>query len=101
MPRAFVPSDTLTYSSPTPFYPDDLLPEIRGLLKALADVEVRYERERLRLSRSPEPEAVKKRLLARLRERRRQEREPYVKRLLLLERRMQAIIGAGFSCMVH
>jgi hypothetical protein len=101
MPRAFVPSETLIPAIPAPSNPDDLLPEIRGLLKALADVEVRCDRERLRLSRSPEPEAVKKRLLARLRERRRQEREPYVKRLLLLERRMHAIMGAGFSCMVH
>ncbi|HEX2556385.1 MAG TPA: hypothetical protein VHL98_22020 [Microvirga sp.] len=101
MPRAFAPSDILMHAPPTPTYPDDLLPEVQGMLKALADVEVRYERERARLSRSPEPETEKKRRLSRLRERRRQEREPYVKRLSVLERRMQAIMGAGFSCMVH
>ena len=98
---AFVPFQTLIHMPPAPFYPDDLLPEIQSMLKALADVEVRYERERDRLNRSPEPAAVKKRLLARLRDRRRQEREPYIERLSILQRRMRAISDLGFSCALH
>ncbi len=101
MPRAFVPPETLIHTPPAPYYPDDLLPKIQSVLKALADVEIRYERERARLNRSPEPAAVKKRLLARLRDRRRQEREPYVRRLSVLQRRMRAISDLGFSCTIH
>ncbi len=101
MPRAIVPSETLIHTPSGPYYADDLLPEMQSMLKALADIEVRYEREHDRLSRSPEPDEVKKRLLARLRERRRQEREPYLKRLSLLQHRMRAISDLGFSCAVH
>ncbi len=101
MPATFVPSETLIHMPPAPFYPDDLLPEIQSMLKALADMEARYERERDRLNRSPEPAAVKKRLLVRLRDRRRQEWEPYAKRLSVLQRRMRAISDLGFSCTIH
>ncbi len=62
MPRAIVPSETLIHTPSGPFYADDLLPEMQSMLKALADIEVRYEREHDRLSRSPESDKVKKRL---------------------------------------
>lgn len=101
MPRAFAPSEILIHAAPAPSHPDDLLPEIQGMLKALADVEVRYERERAHINRSSQPEEVKKRLLSRLRDRRRQEREPYLKRLSVLERQMRTFMDLGFSCMVH
>jgi hypothetical protein len=101
MASALVPSETLIHAPPAPYYPDDLLPEIQTMLKALADLEIRYERERARLNSSPEPDEVKKRLLVRLRDRRRRERKPYVERLSVLERRMRAISDLGFSCTIH
>ena len=90
MLRAFVPPETLVHTPPDPFYPADLLPELQSMLKALADVEVRYERERERLARSLEPEEVRERLLGALEERRRREREPFVKRLSEIQERISA-----------
>ena len=96
MLRAFVPPETLVHTPPDPFYPADLLPELQSMLKALADVEVRYERERERLARSSEPEEVRKRRLGDLEQRRRREREPYLKRLSELQERMFANPDLGF-----
>ena len=101
MSRTFVPSEALIHTPLASSYALDLLPEIQSMLKALADVEIRYKRERDRVSRSSEPDEVKKRALARLRDRRRREREPYVRRLAVLECRMKAISELGFSCAIH
>ena len=49
MLHAFAPSAVLFHTPLAPFYPEELLPELQGMLKALADVELRYERERKRL----------------------------------------------------
>ncbi|HEX2136941.1 MAG TPA: hypothetical protein VHG30_13730 [Microvirga sp.] len=95
MLRAFVPPETLIHTPPDPFYPADLLPELQSMLKALADVEVRYERERERLARSSEPDEVRERLLAALERQRRREREPYVRRLSELHARMVAAVDLG------
>ena len=72
----------------------DLLSETEEALAALDDIDVRYERERAELLNWLGPEQSKKRLLARLQERRRADREPLVQRLLevrvLLERSRDA-----------
>ncbi len=101
MPRAFVPSVTLTPMPADPLYPEDLLPEVQRVLKALSDVEVRYELEHDRIAQSHDPDAVKKRLLKQLKDRRRSEREPYVRRLSVLQQRILALSGLGFTCTVH
>jgi hypothetical protein len=100
MLRAFVPPEILIHTPLAPLYPDELLPELQSLLKALADVEVRYERDRKRLRRSAQPE-TKERLLRDLDERRRRDREPLVKRLAELQQKMRAITDLGFSCAIH
>ncbi len=101
MLHAFVPSEVLVHTLPVPFYPEDLLPEMQGMLKALVDVEVRYEQDRKRLRRLAEPKEVKERLSRDLERRRRREREPYVKRLAELQHRMRAVSDLGFSCAAH
>jgi hypothetical protein len=101
MPRAFVPSVTLIVTPADPLHPEDLLPEVQRLLKALADVEVCYEQEHDRLVQSSEPDAVKQRLLKQLKDCHRNEREPYVRRLNVLQQRILTQSGLGFSCTVH
>ena len=101
MLHAFVPSEVLIHAPLAPFYPEGLLPELQSMLKALADVEVRYEQDRKRLRRSAEPKETKERLLRDLERRRRRDREPYVKRLAGLQQRMRAISDLGFSCAAH
>ena len=101
MLHAFVPSEVLIHTPLAPFYPEELLPELQSMLKALADVEVRYEQDRKRLRRSAEPKQVKERLLCDLEKRRRQVREPYLKRLAELIQRIRAVSDLGFSCAAH
>jgi hypothetical protein len=71
------------------------------LLRALADVEVRYERDQNRIAQTVELDAVKRRLLRQLKDRRRSEREPYVRRLNVLQQRILTLSGLGFSCTMH
>ena len=101
MLHAFVPSEILIHTPLTPFYPEELLPEMQAMLKALADVEVRYEQDRKRLRRSAEPKEAKERLARDLKERRRQEREPYLRRINELQQKMRAVSDLGFSCAAH
>jgi hypothetical protein len=101
MLHAFAPPKPLLYTPLAPFYPEQLLPELQCMLKALADVEVRFERDRKRLRRSAEADETKKRLLRDLEERRRRDREPFLKRIAELQRKMRAISDLGFSCTAH
>ena len=101
MLHAFVPPAPLLHTPLAPFYPEQLLPELQSMLKALADVEVRYELDRKRLRRSAEPKEAKECLLRDLEDRRRREREPYVKRLTQLQQKVRAISDLGFTCAAH
>ena len=101
MLHAFVPPEPLLHTPLAPVYPEQLLPELQSMLKALADVEVRYEMDRKRLRRSAEPQEAKERLLRDLAERRRREREPYVKRLTQLQQKVRAVSDLGFAFAVH
>ena len=61
-----------------PFYPDDLLPQLQRTLAILADIETRYEIERDHLESWSGPREVKDRLLAKLEQHHRVDREPLV-----------------------
>ncbi len=97
----FAPSEILFHTPLAPFYPEELLSELQGMLKALADVEVRYERDRKRIQSSAKPNDVKERLSRDLEERRRRDREPFVKRIAEFEEKIRAISDLGFSCAAH
>ena len=68
-------------ASEIPFYPDELLPRLQCTLATLADIEVRYEIERDYLESWSGPRDVKERLLAKLEQCRRADRERVVSRL--------------------
>ena len=61
-----------------PFYPDNLLPQLQRTLAILADLETRYEIERDHLESWSGPREVKDRLLAKLEQHHRVDREPLV-----------------------
>ena len=68
-------------ASEIPFYPDELLRRLQCTLATLADIEVRYEIERDYLESWSGPRDVKERLLAKLEQCRRADRERVVSRL--------------------
>jgi hypothetical protein len=68
-------------AAPTQVRPDDLTPEMRIALAALAAVETRHHVDREALARWSGPEAIKKRLFNQLEDRHARERGPLVQRL--------------------
>jgi hypothetical protein len=77
-------------------YPSDLTPEIQRALRALADIEARFEADQEGLEHWSGPSPAKQRLLAQLKARHGREREPLVQRLADLQREMtSAMIYAG------
>ena len=74
-------------------YPDNLLPELQTMLAALADLEVRYEKDREQLTAWEGPKAAKGRFVAQLEERHQRDREPYVQRLSDLQHRTMRIMA--------
>lgn len=76
-PTAQPPADT-----------DDLAPEIRRVLAALAEMEIQYQSSRESLGEWYGAEAVRKRLLDILEARYMREREPLVQRLAELHQRI-------------
>jgi hypothetical protein len=74
---------------------DDLLHELQITLAALADIECRYERDCERIAQWPNPEATRARLRSEREARRCREREPYLRKLEKMQRRMRARLTAG------
>ena len=71
-------------------YPSELLPEMQGLLAALADIETAYEIARERLEQGPGAEDEKRRSLAALRADWQRDREPIARRLAQLQEQLTA-----------
>jgi len=72
-----------------PWYPADLLPQLQSTLPALADIELRYDRDQEQLQRWAGPEAIKTRFAAQLAERYQRDRTPCGQRLSELQRLME------------
>jgi|1185.fasta_scaffold44843_1 hypothetical protein len=87
MPFSVALRDRTAEEPGTRFYQSDLLPEMQGLLAALADVETRYEIARERIEQAPEAEDEKGRMLAELEAGWQRSREPLVQRLAQLQSR--------------
>jgi hypothetical protein len=71
--------------SDTPFYPDQLLPELRSTLAALADLEVQFEIVRDSLEEWSGSEDEKRRCCAELEQARRVAREAHLQQLARLQ----------------
>jgi len=77
----------------TSCYPDDLLPELQTTLAALADLEVRYEKDQEQLTAWAGPNALKERFAAQLEEHHQRERMFCVQRLNDLHHRTMRIMA--------
>jgi hypothetical protein len=93
MPHSSAAPDYLAPLTQAVTYPDDLLPELQTMLAALADLEVRYEKDREQLTAWEGPIAAKGRFAAQLEDRHKREREPYVQRLSDLQHRTMRIMA--------
>ena len=73
-----------------PVYSPSLLPLMQSLLATLANLDAEHEHEVGRITRSTAPASLKPHLLAKLIERHRERRAPYVRHLALLQRRIHS-----------
>ena len=101
MRRAFATNEILVHTPPVPTYPEDLLPELQGVLAALAGLDARYETERGHLQEWSGPKDVKQRLLTELEQKHRAMREPYAMQVAELERQLAALPLCGLNRIVH
>lgn len=84
-------ADAFASGGPQPrVYSPPLQPLMQSLLATLADIDFEYEHEIARMKKSATGPGVKTYLLARLQERHRERREPYIQQLAALERRIQS-----------
>ena len=67
-----------------PVYSPSLLPLMQSLLATLANLDAEHEHEVGRVTRSSTPASLKPHLLAKLTERHRERRQPYVQQLTIL-----------------
>ena len=93
MPHSSAAQESFAPLTQAVTYPDDLLPELQIMLAALADLEVRYEKDREQLTAWQGPKAAKGRFAAQLEDRHQREREPYVQRLSDLQHRTITIMA--------
>jgi hypothetical protein len=93
MPHSSAAQESLAPLAQAATYPDDLLPELQTMLAALANLEVRYEKDREQLTAWEGPKAAKGRFAAQLEERHQREREPYLQRLSDLQHRTITIMA--------
>ena len=73
-----------------PVYSPALLPLMQSLLATLANLDAEHEHEVGRITRSSTPASLKPHLLAKLNERHRERRAPYVRHLALLQGRVHS-----------
>ena len=93
MPHSSAAQEFLAPLTQADTYPDDLLPELQIMLAALADLEVRYEKDREQLTAWEGPKAAKERFAAQLEECHQRDREPYLQRLSDLQYRTITIMA--------
>jgi hypothetical protein len=93
MPHSSAAQESLAPLTQAVTYPDDLLPELQIMLAALADLEIRYEKDREQLTAWEGPKAAKGWFAAQLENRHQREREPYVQRLSDLQHRTITIMA--------
>ena len=74
-------------------YSPALLPLMQSLLATLANLDAEHEHEVGRITRSSTPASLKPHLLAKLTERHRKRRAPYVRHLALLQGRVLSRSG--------
>ena len=73
-----------------PVYSPSLLPLMQSLLATLANIDAEHAHEVGRITRSSAPASLKPHLLAKLIERHRERRAPYVRHLALLQGRVHS-----------
>jgi hypothetical protein len=74
-------------------YPEDLQPALQHALALLADIDFRFEQERQKLAHWTGPESVKEHLADEIDREHQRAREPYVRMLSELHRRIMATMG--------
>jgi len=84
-----------TFRASLPWSHDDLLAEMQTTLAALADIECRYEADREADRQEAGSDADWRHLSAARESRYRQEREPYLRNLHELQRRMRTRLRYG------
>jgi len=72
-------------------YSPTFQPLLQSLLATLADIDFDYEKEREKLSNDTPDTNIKIRALEKLKSRHRERREPYIRELALLQRRMMEL----------
>jgi hypothetical protein len=98
MPHSSAAQESLAPLTQAVTYPDDLLPELQTMLAALADLEVRYEKDREQLTAWEGPKAAKGRFVAQLEERHQRDREPYVQQLANLHYQIMTLMALQDIC---
>ena len=73
-----------------PVYSPSLLPLMQSLLATLANIDAEHAHEVEQVTRSTAPASLKPHLLAKLNERHRERRAPYVRHLALLQGRIHS-----------
>jgi hypothetical protein len=72
---------------------DDFLPELQSTLRALADVEIRYEAARERIEQEAIPDSAKRRRLAELEACHWLESEPHARKLERLQQGIRSLMS--------
>ena len=82
------------FKEPPRMYAPEIQPAMQALLATLAQIDFEYERDSEKLTRSSVPAVVKDQVKAKLADRHRTRREPYVRQLTRLQDRVR---GESFS----
>lgn len=75
-------------SQPPGTYSPDILPLLQSLLRALADIDVEFQKDRETILKSPNDEPIKQRSIATLAKRHQQRRALYLRKIDKLERQI-------------
>jgi hypothetical protein len=92
MTRRLVSSRLIRRAKRVLWSSDDLVPELQSTLRALADVEIRYEAARERIEREAIPGSSKHRHLAELEACHRLEVKPYARKLERLQHEIRSLM---------
>jgi hypothetical protein len=90
MPNAIPKRRTSGMShQPTGTYSPDILPLMQSLLRALADIDFEFQKDRETILKSAIEEPLKRRVIATLAKRHHERRDPYLQEIDKLERQVQ------------
>ena len=78
------------FKEPPRMYAPEIQPAMQALLATLAQIDFEYERDSEKLTRSSVPAVVKDQVKAKLADRHRTRREPYVRQLRTLQDRIRS-----------